>query len=87
MSAIAERSKPSDHMPVLPEFTPPLERAIINRLQYGLPLTRTPPYKDVADELGVSEVTLLKHLQALLDNGTLTRFGPPCFMLAKWAAA
>ena len=74
MSAIAERSKPSDHMPVLPEFTP-LERAIINRLQYGLPLTRT-PYKDVADELGVSEVTLLKHLQALLDNGTLTRFGP-----------
>ena len=52
MSAIAERSKPSDHMPVLPEFTP-LERAIINRLQYGLPLTRT-PYKDVADELGVS---------------------------------
>ena len=61
-------------MPVLPEFTP-LERAIINRLQYGLPLTRT-PYKDVADELGVSEVTLLKHLQALLDNGTLTRFGP-----------
>ena len=74
MSAIAERSKSSDDKPTLPEFTP-LERAIINRLQYGLPLTPA-PYKDVADELGVSEVTLMKHLKALLDNGTLTRFGP-----------
>ena len=74
MSAIAERSKPSDHKPVLPEFTP-LERAIINRLQYGLPLTPS-PYRDVAEELGISEQTLLDTLKALLANRTLTRFGP-----------
>lgn len=57
-----------------PDFTP-IERAIINRLQTGLPLTRT-PYKDVAEEIGMTEQDLLDHLKALLANGTLTRFGP-----------
>lgn len=71
MSATTERS---DLATPLPEFTA-LERAIINRLQYGLPLTRT-PYRDVAEELGVSESTLLQHLEALLTRGILTRFGP-----------
>ncbi|PSF12464.1 Lrp/AsnC family transcriptional regulator [Marinobacter shengliensis] len=56
------------------DFTP-VERAIINRLQTGLPLTRT-PYKDVAEEIGITEQDLLDHLKALLANGTLTRFGP-----------
>ncbi|GGY78130.1 Lrp/AsnC family transcriptional regulator [Marinobacter zhanjiangensis] len=52
-----------------------VERAVINRLQLGLPLTPR-PYADVAEELGISEEALLDTLTRLLDNGTLTRFGP-----------
>lgn len=70
MSATAEQHRHSE----VPNFTP-VERAIINRLQTGLPLTRT-PYKDVAEEIGMTEQDLLDHLKALLANGTLTRFGP-----------
>lgn len=74
MSATAEptaRRPMSDDKPVFTD----IERAIINRLQYGLPLTLT-PYQDVADELGITEQQLLDQLKALLANGTLTRFGP-----------
>ncbi|OJS99354.1 Lrp/AsnC family transcriptional regulator [Marinobacter nauticus] len=70
MSATAEQHRHSE----VPNFTP-VERAIINRLQTGLPLTRT-PYKDVAEEIGITEQDLLDRLKALLANGTLTRFGP-----------
>ncbi|WBU40592.1 Lrp/AsnC family transcriptional regulator [Marinobacter alkaliphilus] len=70
MSATAEQHSRIE----VPDFTP-VERAIINRLQTGLPLTRT-PYKDVAEEIGMTEQDLLDHLKALLANGTLTRFGP-----------
>lgn len=74
MSATAEpkaRRPMSDDKPVFTD----IERAIINRLQYGLPLTLT-PYQGVADELGITEQQLLDQLKALLANGTLTRFGP-----------
>lgn len=70
MSATAEQHRHSE----VPVFTQ-VERAIINRLQTGLPLTRT-PYKDVAEEIGITEQVLLDHLKALLADGTLTRFGP-----------
>ena len=52
-----------------------VERAVINRLQHGLPLTPH-PFEDVARELGISEQTLLDTLARLLENRTLTRFGP-----------
>jgi DNA-binding Lrp family transcriptional regulator len=52
-----------------------LERAIVNRLQGGFPLVER-PYAAVAQELGTDEATLLEKLQAMLDAGTLTRFGP-----------
>lgn len=71
MSATLER--PQSHRTVA-DFTP-VERAIINRLQVGLPLTRT-PYQDVAEEIGIDQHELLEHLKALLANGTLSRFGP-----------
>lgn len=74
MSVMAERPpsrQPSDNTP---DFTN-TERAIINRLQNGLPLTAT-PYLDVARELGIGEQELLDHLKAMLADGTLTRFGP-----------
>jgi DNA-binding Lrp family transcriptional regulator len=52
-----------------------LDRRIVDTLQLGLPLTPR-PYADAARTLGTDETTLLARLQALLDAGVLTRFGP-----------
>lgn len=52
-----------------------LDRRIINSLQRGLPLTPR-PYAAAAEVLEIDETTLLARLQALLDAGILTRFGP-----------
>ncbi|HXH03956.1 MAG TPA: AsnC family transcriptional regulator [Candidatus Competibacteraceae bacterium] len=52
-----------------------LERAILNRLQRGLPLLAE-PFAAVAEELGCSQEELLVRLQRLLADGVLTRFGP-----------
>jgi len=52
-----------------------LDRKIINVLQTGFPLTEQ-PYTDVATELGIEEKELLTRLSNLLENKTLTRFGP-----------
>lgn len=70
MSAVTER--PDTDTPST--FTG-LERAVINRLQCGLPLVRY-PYAAVADELGISETDLLRTLRDLLERKVLTRFGP-----------
>lgn len=51
------------------------DRAIVNRLQDGLPIVDR-PFEQVAGELGISEYVLMKRLQALLDDGLLSRFGP-----------
>lgn len=68
MSAAIERPQMAE------EFTE-VERAVINRLQTGLPLVRS-PYAAVAVELGMTEQALLQTLQDLLDRRILTRFGP-----------
>ncbi len=52
-----------------------LDRAIINNLQDGFPICAS-PYKKVAATLNTSETILIQRLQALLDNGVLSRFGP-----------
>ena len=52
-----------------------LDRQIINRLQKNLPIC-TRPFEQVAQELGTTEDKLISRIQALLDDGTLTRFGP-----------
>lgn len=52
-----------------------LDRKIINLLQEGFPLTAE-PYVDVAKQLGVDESDLLARLKSLLDEKTLSRFGP-----------
>ena len=52
-----------------------LDRRLINRLQHGLPLVRH-PWQALAEELGTEPQTLRERVQALLDDGTLTRFGP-----------
>ncbi len=52
-----------------------LDRAIINSLQGGFPVSER-PYAEVAQRLATTEEELLRRIDALLDNGTLTRFGP-----------
>jgi DNA-binding Lrp family transcriptional regulator len=52
-----------------------LDRAIINGLQGGFPVCER-PYAEVARRLATTEEELLRRIDALLDNGTLTRFGP-----------
>jgi len=52
-----------------------IDRYIINTLQDGFPICDA-PYQQVAVQLGLTERELIDRLQALLDNGTLTRFGP-----------
>ncbi len=51
------------------------DRLLINRLQHGLPLVRH-PWEALAEELGSTSEALRERVQALLDDGTLTRFGP-----------
>ena len=52
-----------------------LDRDIINRLQEGLPVCDRPFY-GMATRLGTDETELINRLQAMLDDGRLTRFGP-----------
>jgi DNA-binding Lrp family transcriptional regulator len=52
-----------------------LDRCIVNELQGGFPLCER-PYAAVAGRLGTTEHELLRRLDALLADGTLSRFGP-----------
>ena len=52
-----------------------IDRLIIKTLQTGFPICDT-PYRQVAIQLRLTEQQLIERLQALLDNGALTRFGP-----------
>jgi DNA-binding Lrp family transcriptional regulator len=52
-----------------------IDRAILNNLQGGFPVSER-PYAEVAARIGLAEEELLRRLGALLENGTLTRFGP-----------
>ncbi len=52
-----------------------LDRKIINVLQSGFPLSKE-PYAEVAAQLEITEVELITRLQGLLENKTLSRFGP-----------
>lgn len=52
-----------------------IDRAIINTLQAGFPLCKS-PYKQVSQALDITEQELLSRLKNLLDTGILTRFGP-----------
>lgn len=51
------------------------DRRLLNRLQQGLPLVRG-PWGELATELDCSAERIRQRLQELLDDGTLTRFGP-----------
>jgi DNA-binding Lrp family transcriptional regulator len=52
-----------------------IDRAIVNGLQGGFPLCPR-PYAAAAKRFGLEEQDLLKRIEKLLADGTLTRFGP-----------
>lgn len=52
-----------------------LDRAIVNRLQGGFPLSER-PFAEAAREFEVDEAVLISRIEELLANGTLSRFGP-----------
>ncbi len=52
-----------------------VDRAIINLLQEGFPITAE-PYKDAGAQLGLSAPELIARISALLSNGAASRFGP-----------
>ncbi len=52
-----------------------LDLQLINKLQHGFPICEY-PYAEVAEEVGTEEATVIKRLSVLLENKTLTRFGP-----------
>ena len=52
-----------------------VDRAIVNQLQGGFPVCER-PYAEAATKLGLTEDELMQRLDILLENGTLTRFGP-----------
>jgi DNA-binding Lrp family transcriptional regulator len=51
------------------------DRALINRLQDGFPVTPT-PFADVGAELGLTQDDVIARLARLRDIGAVTRFGP-----------
>ena len=53
----------------------PVDRAIVNRLQNGFPLSER-PYLEAAQALGIEEEELIERLSRLLADNVLTRFGP-----------
>jgi DNA-binding Lrp family transcriptional regulator len=52
-----------------------IDRRLVNRLQDGIPV-EPHPYAGIAAELGLPVSELLARVQRLLDDRTLTRFGP-----------
>ncbi len=52
-----------------------IDSRIINQLQDGFPLCQR-PYATAAQALGCDEAELLSRIGHLLEDGTLTRFGP-----------
>ena len=51
------------------------DKAIINALQGGFPVTER-PYADAATDLGLEEDDLIQRLSRLRADGVLSRFGP-----------
>jgi DNA-binding Lrp family transcriptional regulator len=51
------------------------DRALINALQGGFPLSDE-PYREVGERLGLDESEVLMRLKSLLERKVLTRFGP-----------
>jgi siroheme decarboxylase len=51
-----------------------IERAILNRIQSDFPITQR-PFKDIGDELGISEEVVLSVVEGLKTKGIVRRIG------------
>ncbi len=52
-----------------------VDRAIINYLQDGFPIS-TEPFREAGAALGLSDQALIERIQSLLESGAASRFGP-----------
>lgn len=52
-----------------------IDRQIINQLQDGFPICDR-PYLAVAEQLGITEESLIQRIEQMLENKQLSRFGP-----------
>ncbi|MBK4722982.1 AsnC family transcriptional regulator [Azospirillum sp. YIM DDC1] len=52
-----------------------IDRALVNRLQDGIPVERQ-PFAGIAADLGLTETEVADRVRALVDGGVLSRFGP-----------
>ena len=52
-----------------------VDRAIVNALQQGFPVSER-PFRDAGALLGLGEDELIARVKRLLENRVLTRFGP-----------
>lgn len=52
-----------------------IDRALVNRLQDGIPIERR-PFAGIAAALGVTDEEIAGRLGRLVDSGVLSRFGP-----------
>ncbi len=52
-----------------------IDRKIINEFQGDFPICAQ-PYKQAAEQVGIEELELISRIEKLLDNKTLSRFGP-----------
>ena len=57
-----------------PALKDPLQRALIEAIQGGLPLVAR-PYAAIAERLGVSEREVIRSIQTLLEQGVIKRLG------------
>ena len=53
----------------------PVDRAVVNALQGGFPLTPR-PFRDAGAKLGIGEDELLARVRRLVESGRFSRFGP-----------
>ncbi|MEF3047059.1 Lrp/AsnC family transcriptional regulator [Pseudotabrizicola sp. L79] len=61
--------------PLPPDTLDATDRALLNRMQDGLPLCPH-PFAALADDLGLTEDAVIGRLQTLREIGAITRFGP-----------
>ncbi|MCV2865817.1 Lrp/AsnC family transcriptional regulator [Albidovulum sediminicola] len=61
--------------PLPPDTLDATDRAVLNRLQEGLPITHR-PFAEAAESLSLSEAELIDRIARLREIGAITRFGP-----------
>lgn len=67
--------RPLRRTPLAADALDEIDRAIINRMQDGLPLCAH-PFAAPAEALGLEEDDLIARIQSLREIGAITRFGP-----------